>query len=86
VFGHNSTTTNLTTKNRPTDGTNTTIKKQRTRKRPPKKENRLREIFGGPSIATRLMVTTRHLAERYGKGVKRSAPISEFGEERVEVM
>ena len=31
------------------------------------------------------MSTARHSAERYGKGVKRSAPISEFGEEQMEV-
>jgi len=85
LFGHDGTTTNPTTKDRPTDGANTTTTKRRTHTRPSKKENMLREIFGGPSIAARLMATARHSAEGYGKGVKRSAPISDFGEERVEV-
>jgi len=51
-----------------------------------KKENILQEIFNDPSITAVLtMVTARHLDKGYGKGVKRSAPIFEFGKEWMEV-
>ena len=48
-------------------------------------ERLLDDIFGGPSIAARLVSTARRSVEGYGRGVKRAAPISDVGAERVEV-
>jgi len=64
---------------------NITTLKQWTHTRPSKKENMLLEIFGSPSVYIWIMAAARHLIKGYGKGVKRSVSISEFGESWLEV-